>query len=323
MTERDSTVDSLKGVGILLVLYGHTQAISILHEWIYLFHMPLFFFVSGFFYKRNKGFFISKFKSIIVPYLFFLLTLILINALNEIIFDAYYGNAFNCKFLDNINYSFLMFVSGNENSLFFKTIWFLPVLFFTELLYYLIDYIRIRYLKEIMILSMYLLGTTLFHYDMQIPYFIDTMFSSIIYIYLGNLFYKNKDIFNITKKVKNSVALIFIIVPFVICFLFNIKVDYKYNIVPIIDLPLSLLSIIGIYFVLERINCNKKLVYIGQNSLILFGLHRPIFSIISPIINKFLIFPYNSFIIVILTVIILYYVANFINKRIPFIIGKF
>lgn len=40
---RDSQLDILKGIGILLVVFAH-----VCHsDFIYLFHMPLFFFLSG------------------------------------------------------------------------------------------------------------------------------------------------------------------------------------------------------------------------------------------------------------------------------------
>lgn len=42
---RDSTIDIAKGIGIFLVVLGHfTVFASPLYHYIYLFHMPLFFF---------------------------------------------------------------------------------------------------------------------------------------------------------------------------------------------------------------------------------------------------------------------------------------
>jgi fucose 4-O-acetylase-like acetyltransferase len=51
MTQRLQYIDIAKGLGILLVVLGHnrslTEALPSLHAAIYLFHMPLFFFLSG------------------------------------------------------------------------------------------------------------------------------------------------------------------------------------------------------------------------------------------------------------------------------------
>jgi len=60
-------IDVLKGMGILLVVYGHVirglidaqllnrDGLYHLNQWIYLFHMPIFFFVSGLFLKPSYG----------------------------------------------------------------------------------------------------------------------------------------------------------------------------------------------------------------------------------------------------------------------------
>jgi fucose 4-O-acetylase-like acetyltransferase len=47
---RDATFDMLKGIGILLVIIGHTFMKEI-GPYIQAFHMPLFFMVAGFFFQ--------------------------------------------------------------------------------------------------------------------------------------------------------------------------------------------------------------------------------------------------------------------------------
>jgi fucose 4-O-acetylase-like acetyltransferase len=47
---RDATFDMLKGIGILLVIIGHTFMKEI-GPYIQAFHMPLFFMVAGYFFK--------------------------------------------------------------------------------------------------------------------------------------------------------------------------------------------------------------------------------------------------------------------------------
>lgn len=63
-SNRIVSFDILKGGGILLVILGHIQIPYMLKTVIYSFHMPLFFFVSGCFFRpislreffANKGF---------------------------------------------------------------------------------------------------------------------------------------------------------------------------------------------------------------------------------------------------------------------------
>lgn len=71
--------------GIILVVMGHSgftndviaSKLSSLHTWIYSFHMPLFFFISGYLYSlTNKDFasinrpkfILKKFKRLLIPY---------------------------------------------------------------------------------------------------------------------------------------------------------------------------------------------------------------------------------------------------------------
>jgi fucose 4-O-acetylase-like acetyltransferase len=76
---RDATFDMLKGIGILLVIIGHTFMKEI-GPYIQAFHMPLFFMVAGFFfkYKPLKDQFIRDSRRLILPYLFVVITTMLI-----------------------------------------------------------------------------------------------------------------------------------------------------------------------------------------------------------------------------------------------------
>jgi polysaccharide biosynthesis protein PslL len=59
MPQRIVHIDIAKGIGILLVVLAHNglQAYApFLHQFIYAFHMPLFFFLSGMFFKPEIGF---------------------------------------------------------------------------------------------------------------------------------------------------------------------------------------------------------------------------------------------------------------------------
>ena len=70
-TGRDDTFDVLKGIAIICVILGHSE-IETLYPFIHSFHIPLFFFISGFFLKlRPLHEEISlSFKRLIVPYIF-------------------------------------------------------------------------------------------------------------------------------------------------------------------------------------------------------------------------------------------------------------
>ena len=50
---RDIIIDILKGIGMLLVIIGHSGCIWPFYLAIYAFHMPLFFIVSGLFFSTK------------------------------------------------------------------------------------------------------------------------------------------------------------------------------------------------------------------------------------------------------------------------------
>ena len=93
-SERLTYIDIAKGIGIILVVIGHcipdassltgisNPYFKLLHQIIYSFHMPLFFFIAGFFVNTQKTsaplpdlqttyrFIRKKFNRLMVPYLF-------------------------------------------------------------------------------------------------------------------------------------------------------------------------------------------------------------------------------------------------------------
>ena len=49
---RITHIDIFKGIGILFMVMGHIGFSSIFDKWIHAFHMPMFFFISGYLSKN-------------------------------------------------------------------------------------------------------------------------------------------------------------------------------------------------------------------------------------------------------------------------------
>ena len=81
MLHRDSYFDNAKFLLIFLVVFGHliqqltkdSATIQTLYYWIYIFHMPAFIFLSGFFAKGigNKKYILKLVKKLLLPYVIF------------------------------------------------------------------------------------------------------------------------------------------------------------------------------------------------------------------------------------------------------------
>src|SRR5580700_2918929 len=96
---RSNVVDIVKGIAILLVVYGHTAQGLVHRGWwagpgasysrtfIYSFHMPAFFFVAGLFVtgsiakRGSKHFAVDKMRTILYPYVLFALISVTIEPL--------------------------------------------------------------------------------------------------------------------------------------------------------------------------------------------------------------------------------------------------
>ena len=83
-SSRIEWIDIAKGIGIVLVTFGHLRngdgygvwlpALNLTIEIIYLFHMPLFFFLGGLTFSAHVGFkdfLIKKARTLLIPYYFF------------------------------------------------------------------------------------------------------------------------------------------------------------------------------------------------------------------------------------------------------------
>ena len=96
---RNSAIDILKGIGIILVVIGHSGCPEIIHDYIYSIHMPLFFIASGFFFSEtcidNKKKYINrKINGIYIPYLKWSIIFLLLHNVFFYcgIINSYYGN---------------------------------------------------------------------------------------------------------------------------------------------------------------------------------------------------------------------------------------
>ena len=129
-SNRIVSFDILKGGGILLVILGHIQIPYMLKTVIYSFHMPLFFFVSGCFFRpiSLREFFAKKTRQLLIPWAFFaflLFAYLFVLKLNEThnwakaislpvtsMFDGFLGDENSFILFISCNLVFNLFVRG-------------------------------------------------------------------------------------------------------------------------------------------------------------------------------------------------------------------
>lgn len=137
MNDRFEYIDTSKGIGILMVVWAHIMLTGWTHEFIYAFHMPLFFLLSGMLFQRGKynsigSFIVHRAKRLFIPYVIYsVLTWILWAAFRYVRHDEVES------YVMPLMQTFIAQGSGAyivHNS----ALWFIPCLFMVEILYYFI-----------------------------------------------------------------------------------------------------------------------------------------------------------------------------------------
>ena len=124
---RITWVDNLKFLGIFAIYLGHFgSAAGYAYPFVFIYHVPLFFFVSGFFAFKNNNlkymsYVIKKVKQLLIPYIFFSILTIVLLTLTD-----------NTSVTD-IKLMLIQVIFGIRNNLFALSLWFLPCLFIIEI----------------------------------------------------------------------------------------------------------------------------------------------------------------------------------------------
>ena len=169
-----------KGVCIILVVMAHIGgAFDQLdkHSMLSCFRMPLYFFISGIFFKPYEGlygFIIRKTNKLIIPFIFFYVSAFL---LKYIVWKIAPGT-----FHLPVSWRELLFVfHGHDLIKFNPPIWFLLALFNCNILFYLIHYLRDKHLS-LMFAATLLIGCTGFFlgkFHIELPLYIDVAMTAL------------------------------------------------------------------------------------------------------------------------------------------------
>ena len=129
---RISWIDVAKGLGIIFIVIGHSLKTGWLREYLYSFHVPFFFFLSGITYRykeEKKNFWNKKIKSIVVPYLVFgLISILIYRVLGEFASDKLGSEISSTRILPNL----IGLIYGNSKTGYMR--WNLPLWFLTCLI---------------------------------------------------------------------------------------------------------------------------------------------------------------------------------------------
>ena len=292
-TERVGYIDIAKGIGILLVALAHADVSLFspyLHRLIYSFHMPLFFFLSGYFFNPETPFWSvvkKRFNTVLKPYLVTIFLIYIVSlSFTNMRFATVFGRIVKSLYATGYYIDWVQ-------------LWFLPSLFVTSLfafLFYHIVLIRIshRYVRWLILLvvlavainfldifypfSISLLGK---EYDLfGLPFSLDLVLLSGFFYILGNEIRQiasEKTFGNPWVLFGTGTALILLTLSF------DYRVDFNTRLYE--SFPVNTIAaILGILFTLalskqidlRTTRLSSVLNYIGQASLFILIFHVPI-----------------------------------------------
>ncbi len=158
-THRLQWLDVAKGITILLMVLGHTSIPWRFSNFIFAFHMPLFFIASGWctlWGKYNVGeFILHKFKTLLIPFIMYSAAVLLIAYLSE---------------YEDITLEGVFFEGWKGYAL-----WFVPVLFISMILAKLITMLPITWVRYTVCIGLIVIGALLRYYRVQIPWTMATV----------------------------------------------------------------------------------------------------------------------------------------------------
>lgn len=310
--KRIEWIDVCKGLGIFLVFIGHTNVSQLsrtLYDWIYSFHMPLFYMLSGLVFDKTKyntfrKYINRRFKTLILPF-FILNTILYIIA-----------EVLN---LDNVQPQATELLTG------VLAMYFIRVLFISEVWYYFINQIGNKPFYKLVLIAVVIYISSFFkESSVLLRYILPGL--PLLYYGIGNIF---KD--SIKACVNNATAR-----RLVLCFMLSVLFSLillpyrKFTVFMDIILALSgILSLISVGVLLQRANffsfvkVKKYIVFIGMNTLIVVAFHQIIYNGLAVIIDEFITMSFLSGIIrLLLSFVVLTYLCRFINKYMSVVLGR-
>ncbi len=276
--KRIDWIDIAKGIGIILVIIGHTAKFgSTLRNIIFSFHMPLFFILSGFTFRRAEtwGEFRKKtwkdFKCLLLPMFGVFLLSVFLRFLNSGGGDLY---AF-LEVLKEMSKT-LLYCSGVSvhNTPALGALWFIVSMFSARLIINLLHVFIKSDKNELILLGLGLLGIIIGLQGHRLLFNFDVTLVAILFLAIGILAKKHFDF--ITKYI--SIIILICFVVFLEGVLSGTYIEMAARTYSTFSI---LVSIAGTLLVCEFCkiiasfkNIKTCLTFIGANSLIIFFVHH-------------------------------------------------
>ena len=271
-------IDLTKGVCIILVVISHIGgAFSSFdtNPMVSCFRMPLYFFISGIFYKSYQGFgsfFLKKINKLFIPFLFFYITAFALQYSIYLLFPSYFR-------LPVCLSELLVIFQGHDLIRFNPPIWFLLALFNCCLLFYLVHYLRVKYLLAMFIVTALIgfTGFTLGKLQITLPLYIDVAMTALPF-YTAGFWIRRYNFFLYPHRFDKFIPL-FIIFALAVMYFTATRIGMRTNNYTGNMFQFYVAGFAGVLMILllcKMINNLPVVSYLGRYSIITLGIHSPL-----------------------------------------------
>lgn len=296
---KNNYISIAKGLGITLMVMGHCGVPAPFDKLIYQFHMPLFFFCSGYFIKGIKckdnlfGFYHKRFvgiylKFILWSFLFLLLHNVFyhINIYNDII--TFHGqHSYIYTLSDYVNKSIKIVFCMNEHEQLIRSFWFLKQLFLASIIVSSVLFIvnkttRNPHANICVFVLFFILSIVSKYLNWSLPaiWDISLVFMSCTFYIAGYIF---RTYYILEHLYQISISIICIIISTIGVYTLPWTNMLEYTTETIFSFYIVAFS--GIVFTInlsktiEKSRAKSLLYYLGQNTMVIFALHMLCFKI--------------------------------------------
>ena len=280
-------IDVYKALLIILMVVGHSGTPIV--AYIYMFHMPAFFMVSGYLFNdQNDTFHFLKKKtiSLLLPYIIcntiFISIYTIMNAL------GLYNTLQNAPYIafDARLKSLLLDSSTPDLG---GATWFILVLFEVEVLYFFLNKLlhNVSWLKQLMIIALYILGLYYAEHSIFLDYNFDLTLIALFYFYLGSCV-KQRDILPLLDKDRSVIVFCLLSFLFFGSFYYNNSTPMNWPTRVFGNAFMQNWSILSSQYLLYLLakyisdsSPSRYLVYLGRNTYATVAWHFVIFRLIN------------------------------------------
>lgn len=292
--EKDNYLSTAKAIGIILMVVGHAISQNFAYRFIYMFHMPLFFFCSGYFYKVPSSvegvgrFIIKRFKGLYWPFvkwgIIFLLFHNIFCAWN--LYDTSYIYYYNSSEFFHRFKSLLLTMTGQEQLL--DPFWFLKQLLLSSLLICGITYVfrrvKFKYVDLLLWVLFFIMAVVSKHFEWGLPVIwnLSIMFLSATFVYMGYIYRKIEknyyySLFGLMISFSITLIVVWIRDDYLDMLWYNESNVFIYVPTAFVGIFMTL----AVSKIIDRWPIKGLFYYIGKNTLIILVLHLLVFKLVN------------------------------------------